>query len=339
MKAMYKHIAVGGTFDGLHKGHRHFLAAAFSSGARVTIGLTSARYIAKYKKGKDVAPYSRRYQLLTRWLRAHEYAARTLIVPLHDPYGPLLLAHDIDAIAVTRDNEHVARQINRKRTEQGLAHLTLVPVALIAAEDDVPISSTRVRTGEIDSEGRLFLPSALRPQLAQPMGTLYSGEDILQRIVRHRDDITITVGDVSTKTFFASGVQPALAIIDLKVNRKPYLSFEAYKFPKKYQVVRVVSGPGYIAKQAIQAIRQWSKNVKLRKRMVIVVEGEEDLLVIPAIIHAPVGAIVFYGQPNGALWNSGPEFAGGMVEVTVTAEKKKEVMTLLSLFQKCNIDE
>lgn len=329
---MYKHIAVGGTFDGLHRGHRHFLTQVFATGARVTIGLTSQRYIEKYKSGKGVSPYSKRYQALISWLRVEGHAARTIVLSLHDPYGPALLAQEFDAIGVTCDNQHVAHEINKKRSEVGLTPLALVVINLVGAEDTRPISSTRVRSGEIDGEGKFYLPSSLRAQLAQPLGPLYTGTEIPEVIVRHKDDVTITVGDVTTHTFFAHGVQPTLAIIDLQVNRKPYQSFEAYKFPKKYRVVRVASGPGNITKEAIQAILEWSKRVRQRERMVIVVDGEEDLLTIPAIIHASIGAIVFYGQPKGSLWACGPEFRGGVVAVPVTPEKKKEAIELLQQF-------
>lgn len=316
---MYKHIVAGGTFDGLHKGHQHFLTKTFAAGARVTIGLTSGRYIQKYKKGKNVAAYSRRYQTLTSWLRRQGLSARATVMPLHDPFGPTLLPGGFDAIAVTCDNKVMAEEINRQREQRGLTVLGVVDIDLVAAEDRRPISSTRVRAGEIDTGGRLILPDTLRSELQRPLGRVLTGREIEDSIGRNRDNVTVAVGDVTTHTFFSFGVQPSLAIIDLYVGRKPYQSFEAYKFPKKYHVVRVKSGPGYIAKKAVSAIKAWSKRV--RTRSVLVIDGEEDLLAIPAVIHAPVGSIVYYGQPQK-----------GLVEVVVTSEKKKEAIELLRQF-------
>jgi len=316
---MYTHIAVGGTFDGMHKGHRHFLTNAFESGRHVTIGLTSQMYIRKYKRGKGVSPYSRRYQVLTTWLRSQGLSSRVTIVPLHDSYGPTLLAEGFDAIVVTRDNKHVGHEINKRREKRGLPPLVVVEIDLIAAKDTRPISSTRIRKGEIDESGTLVLPDNLRPELQKPLGAVLADGEIETSVRKNRDTITISVGDIATQTLFSFGVQPSLAIIDLYVQRKPYQSFEAYKFPKKYHIVRVKSGPGFIAKRAVRMIRQWSKDVK--KRTVIVVNGEEDLLAIPAIIHAPVGSILYYGQPGQ-----------GLVEVVVSKEKKNEVGTLLTRF-------
>ena len=52
------------------------------------------------------------------------------------------------------------------------------------------------------------------------------------------------------------------------------------------------------------------------------VDGEEDLLVLPACIHAPENAIVMYGQPHE-----------GLVLVKVTPEIRNKVQTLLDLME------
>jgi len=51
---------------------------------------------------------------------------------------------------------------------------------------------------------------------------------------------------------------------------------------------------------------------------VLVVDGEEDLAVLPAIVAAPAGASVVYGQPDE-----------GMVHVVVTDETRAHVRELL----------
>lgn len=330
---MYKHIVLGGTFDGLHKGHVYFLTQAFEAGADITIGLTSDRYIKRYKQDKGpISPYSKRYQKLTSWLRKSGYAAQAAIVPLHDRFGVAVSADDVDAIAVTPDNWHVAAEINTLRNDRGLPLLAIINISLVSAQDSFPISSTRIRNGEIDKNGRLYLPETLRPDLQKPLGRLLTGDEIGESITSHRDQVIVAVGDISTHTMFSMGVQPSLAIIDLQVERKPFQSLEAYKFPKAYSIIRVKSGPGYIGKDAVAAIKKWVVSVKARKRIVILVSGEEDLLAVPAIIHAPIGAWVYYGQPKGALWANGSEAKGGLVEVEVTKEKKKETKTLLKQF-------
>jgi pantetheine-phosphate adenylyltransferase len=321
---MYTHLVVGGTFDGLHRGHTSFLARAFAVSKEVTIGLTSEPYIRRFKKNQGVTPYSKRYQALTSWLRRHDLAGRAHIVPLDNKWGPAVLG-EFDAIAVTADNKAAALDINTVRVERGLAPLALVEVPLVDAQDHKAISSTRIRKGVIDGEGHLKMPDSLRPELQKPLGVLLSGDLVRESFQNNRDNVIITVGDVTTQSAFLSGVRPALAIVDLIVERRPFQSLEAYKFPKQYEVVHVESGPGFISKEAIGAIVSWSEQIRKRKRVVIVVAGEEDLLGLPAVLHAPLGSIVYYGSPPAL----GEE---GLVEVVVTEEKKQDVAAMLGQF-------
>jgi pantetheine-phosphate adenylyltransferase len=48
-----------------------------------------------------------------------------------------------------------AREINEKRATKGLNPIMIDPIDLILAEDKRPISSTRIRRGRIDREGKL----------------------------------------------------------------------------------------------------------------------------------------------------------------------------------------
>ena len=54
------------------------------------------------------------------------------------------------------------------------------------------------------------------------------------------------------------------------------------------------------------------------ERIKIVVNGEEDLATLPAILYAPLGSAVVYGQPNE-----------GSVLVEVTLEKKEQIKDLM----------
>ena len=364
---MFSHIVLGGTFDGLHKGHKHFLTQAFSSARRATIGLTSQTYIRQYKKGKTVSPYSKRYQALAMWLRQNHFAERAIVVPIDYPLGPAVIG-DFDAIAVTPDNRRNADIINRLRFERNLPNLSVIEIEILKASDAQPISSSRVRTGIIDTEGRLVMPDFLRPELHKPLGNIIANEDIKHTILTrtyvkttlgvlplvspnathkgnpggwgspprvthafsptimdfeknsHCDYKIITIGDVATQKFMDLHVTPSLSIIDLHVQRKPFKTVEEFGFPDWARFQYIVSGPGYISRDAIDAIRQWGINLP-RGLTILVIDGEEDLLAIPAIIHAPPGSFVYYGQPNK-----------GLVEVEVTMEKKEGVRNLLKQF-------
>jgi len=158
MNAMrkFRTVAVGGTFDEFHKGHRALLQKAFEVGEHILIGLCSDDFARKLRKSHRIADYEERLGNLEHFLRKLGVLDRTEIVPLNDPYGVLLSGGCVEAIAVSRETESRAYEINAKRKEMGLPPLNVVVIDMVDAEDDVPISTTRIRRGEINHEGHLI---------------------------------------------------------------------------------------------------------------------------------------------------------------------------------------
>jgi inosine/xanthosine triphosphatase len=75
-------------------------------------------------------------------------------VKLEDPYGPAACG-PYDAIAVSSETRPVAEQINRERKNIGLGPLAIIEIATVLAEDGLPVSSSRIRKGEMDREGQI----------------------------------------------------------------------------------------------------------------------------------------------------------------------------------------
>ena len=154
-------VAMGGTFDALHRGHRKLLREAFSIGNVVMIGVTSEGFARTLHKPHKVDPYLVRKRELEKLLAEWGLLRRARIVELNDKFGPAIRDSRIKAIVVSRRTIRTAYSINRKRRANGLTPLVIVPIDLILAEDSRPISSTRIRRGRIDREGRLVPPSKL----------------------------------------------------------------------------------------------------------------------------------------------------------------------------------
>lgn len=148
-------VLVGGTFDKLHKGHRALIMKAFETGRRVMIGLSSDRLARELQKNHDVATYEERLKELRDFLRKQKVLERAKIVPLDTAYGITLSTTVADALVVSKETKPVGIDINKKRKANGLKPLNLVVIDMIPAEDQVPISTTRIRDGEIDREGHL----------------------------------------------------------------------------------------------------------------------------------------------------------------------------------------
>lgn len=149
-------MAVGGTFDEFHKGHRTLLTKAFEVGERVLIGLCSDKLVESLSKPHITAPYEQRLEELRRFLRERGLLSRAEIMPLNDPFGVTLSEGCVEALVVSRETERMAVKINEERERRGLAPLQIVVIDMVPSENHAPISTTRIRHGEIDREGRLL---------------------------------------------------------------------------------------------------------------------------------------------------------------------------------------
>jgi len=156
MARKFKIVAVGGTFDEFHKGHRFLLMKAFEIADHVQIGLSSDRFVNKLSKPHLTATYDQRLNDLKNFLRKANLMERATIVPLDDPFGVTLSNGGLEAIVVSRETEPMALKINQKRAALGRNPLEIVAIDMIASENHFPISTTRIRSGEIDREGHLL---------------------------------------------------------------------------------------------------------------------------------------------------------------------------------------
>ncbi len=120
-----------------------------------------------------------------------------------------------------------------------------------------------------------------------------------------------TVGDIVSRETLATGIQVNLRILDQMTLRK---RIDPIKI-KAERTYRVSNPPGVITKEAWDTIKEALKD----REAVIFVEGEEDLLAIPAILESPDNAIIVYGQPSQ-----------GLVIVTASPDMKREVREMMN---------
>ena len=138
----YRKVAIGGTFDPFHRGHRALIDAAFSIGDEVLIGLSSDELAQRMGKSPDRSFEERACGLL-EYLESKYRDRIYAIYKLEDPFGPL--AQDPRGSAA-----------NEARRSRGLGEVDVVRIDFVLAEDGEPISSRRIRKGEIDKEGRIL---------------------------------------------------------------------------------------------------------------------------------------------------------------------------------------
>lgn len=161
----------------------------------------------------------------------------------------------------------------------------------------------------------------LRVKLKKPFGVLIRGtfsETMNQLMLiaeREKPSMVIAVGDTVSRNLHKYGVKAQLLITDSERKRK---KTEQAVFPAK-RVVRVENPQGTITEEAIVAVR---KALESPEQVHIVVDGEEDLLALVAVLHAPDGSLVVYGQPGE-----------GIVVVRVTPEKKAEAVGISKVME------
>ena len=151
-KKNFKKVVIGGTFETLHKGHLTLLKRAFELGS-VFIGLTSDEMAERLKKRK-VKNFKERKKELERVIE-NEFSIKPKIVKIEDKFGPTL-KKDFDYIVVSPETEKTALLINRKRKKLSKKPIEIVKVNFVLAEDEKPISDSRILKGEIDRQGKLL---------------------------------------------------------------------------------------------------------------------------------------------------------------------------------------
>ncbi|WP_298501983.1 phosphopantetheine adenylyltransferase [uncultured Methanobrevibacter sp.] len=146
----YNKVAVGGTFDKFHDGHKKLLSTAFEIAESLEIGVTSDEFGGL--KG-DIDSCQERMDNLKSFFKDK---SNFVIIPLDDPYGTTIYDDSFEAIVVSEETEPTAVEINEIRVSKGMKPLDIVVVSFVLAYDGIPISSTRIRRGEINKNGKFI---------------------------------------------------------------------------------------------------------------------------------------------------------------------------------------
>lgn len=148
-------VALGGTFDIIHRGHLELLKKGFSISSKVIIGLTSDEFASK--KGK--APkhnYSQRYKNLKNIIEESFPNSTYEISKLDNDFGPAVLEKEVEALVVSEETSSQGVELNRLRAERKSPPVTVIIVPMVLAGDGMRISSTRIKKSEIDPSGNIL---------------------------------------------------------------------------------------------------------------------------------------------------------------------------------------
>ncbi|VVA43662.1 conserved hypothetical protein [Candidatus Roizmanbacteria bacterium] len=331
----FQHVVLGGTFDHFHKGHEALLTKAFEIGKKITIGIATEEIYKDKFLLESIEPFEIRKKSVEKFIKKYLTHGRGIdIIPFSEFTGGADKQQDIDAIVVSKETFPNALKINELREKNKLKLLMIVIIEDILAEDGKLISSERIRTGEIDREGKKFeirnsklenkeiiMPESIRPILQRPLGKVYkTTKQLLQAFKLSNHPLLIAVGDIIVDSLLKEKIDPDIKIIDFRSRREPI------NLKSKIQMTNQIQNqnkPGTINLKTSQIIQKKIKMAIYKKeKSWLVVEGEEDLLTLPAILFAPLNSLVLYGH-----WQY------GIIAVEVDEKIKNEVRKIIERFE------
>ena len=167
--------------------------------------------------------------------------------------------------------------------------------------------------GDGGEEIVLTLPDAMRGAFKEPMGPLFTeGETLLAET----EGEVIAVGDVVTAHLVRAGRVPDVAVVDWLTERSAV--GEATRETLEgidAERIGTTNPAATVSRSALTTLRE---ALDREEPVLVVVDGEEDLLALPVLVAAPPGASVVYGQPGE-----------GMVHVRVTEETRTRAKELI----------
>ncbi len=295
-------------FDRLHLGHRLLLDKLSSHRNPVAV-VTDGELVGELELNQIIQPAYHRAQRLREYLEDVEMTE--IHIEIIDKYSKLLdiseSMHILMYIGPCCDE--ISNQIIPKRKSLGYND-NIEYLKPVMAQDGDKLTSARLRKGELDREGRVLVGTSEPPRqlevnnrstLQTPKGEVFHTKDgspeirVAERIHKENPRMIIGVGDVTCATLESQKIIPDVRIIDGITKRGKY----EYAFRSKCEY-HVYNPPAVLYPEVWSTI---STAITKEEKTLIIVDGEEDLMGFPAVLLAPEGSVLLYGQPDvGIIW-------------------------------------
>lgn len=140
----FRKVALGGTFDRLHNGHRKLLTVgAMVCSHTLVVGVMADSLLKSKKLAEKIKPFETRRHLVLDFINEIKLdLPAAIVVELNDPYGPALSDPSVEAIVVSSETISGAHKINALRKEKDYPELRVI---VIRRSDVATLSSTFLR--------------------------------------------------------------------------------------------------------------------------------------------------------------------------------------------------
>ena len=147
-----KKIALGGTFDRIHNGHKKLLTIALHCAVEeVVIGVTSELMLKSKKNANEIQPVTLRCERVKEFcesfLKSIKKKCTVRIVIIDDPFGPTTSEQDLQGVVVSSETIKGALMINQVRIEQK-KFPPLLPLVVLRSNCHV-LSSSFIRQNQL----------------------------------------------------------------------------------------------------------------------------------------------------------------------------------------------
>jgi len=140
------------------------------------------------------------------------------------------------------------------------------------------------------------LTASLRKELKKPLGLLIRGppDQTIKKlklvIEEKKPKLVISVGDEVSRNMTLGGLRPDIIVLDGKIMRKPVTLLEAHTD----RTIKLRNPAGTLTEDAETKVKD---ALSSRSSCTLLVDGEEDLITLLFMLHAPEGSLIIYGQP------------------------------------------
>ncbi|XP_077286040.1 bifunctional Phosphopantetheine adenylyltransferase - Dephospho-CoA kinase isoform X2 [Arctopsyche grandis] len=142
----YDYVALGGTFDRLHNGHKILLSEGVLRASKgLTVGVTDVNMIKNKKLWELIEPINSRIENLRQYLIDIDPTLQYNIVPIQDVYGPTKDDSKLKLLVVSQETVKGGEMVNKKREENKLDPLAVYCIDLASeSQNTIPEEETKV---------------------------------------------------------------------------------------------------------------------------------------------------------------------------------------------------